>query len=238
MIKDKLLGMLKKLPQVNKRKALYVVAALLLLSSFIPRHHKPYIDKNLPALSTMYIESKEEKLNPIIQLFVNDQFYCSAFVIGNNYAVTAAHCLVDESYDKLEGDIDIRLENVPTGVKAKAVGVEFRRDLGLIKGDFSRFKMVRLLNDAPGVYPLLYTCGYPGGNKHLSCSTFQPVTNDGFCLKGIGLVQPGMSGGPVVEPQSDTVVGIVTHAYFVAQGNGGVGVASTWGILGVFGIEP
>jgi S1-C subfamily serine protease len=227
------------------KKCLKYSALALLVFAFIgPCKHKykrsDFIDENLPKLNVD--RSAEEiaspHMSPIIQLFREGEFYCTAFVISNNYALTAGHCLSDDEGLKTKDVIDIRLNNKHI-LDAKAVGVYYRRDLGLIQGDFRKFDMIEAENEHPGFQagePIL-TCGYPGGNKNWSCTTFAPAVNDGFMLKGPGLLQPGMSGGPAINIITNKAVGVNCQVYMIEQG-GGVGIASLYGVLGHFGIEP
>jgi hypothetical protein len=241
MVKEKLAALWDKFRSSNRARvtAFLTLAMLIMMTS---HHGRPvYIDKNLPPLDTNINHSRAvNRLEPIVQLFRNGRFYCTAFVIGNNYALTASHCLMsDDGMSRTDDEIDIRLNNKKTGIIAKAVGVEFRRDLGLIKGDFSSFQMIEVSNDSPGFManePLI-ACGYPGGNKHVSCTTFQPAINDAFFLRGPGILVGGMSGGPVINIITSQAVGVNCHVYESETG-GGVGISTLYGVLGRFGIEP
>lgn len=205
-------------------------------------HTVKTIDPNLPKLNTYRNPNDQSpKMTPVIQLFRKGRFYCTAFVIGNNYAITASHCLVnDEGTDRTDDVIDVRLNNKHV-TDAKAVGADYRRDLGLIQGDFSKFDMIEVENDHPGFQagePLL-ACGYPGGNKNWTCTTFQPQVNDEFFLRGPGILMPGMSGGPVINLITKKAIGVNCHVYPGSGGDvGGVGISSLYGVLGDFNIEP
>jgi hypothetical protein len=238
-VKEKLKALLQK----GDKRSVIATVALLALCIMLIGHHRGssrVVDKKLPPLDTARdAADTTPKLQPIVQLYRNGQFYCTAFVIGNNYALTASHCLVNEDWDgKTDDAIEIRLDNKPTGVVGKAAATDFRRDLGLISGDFRKFDIMPLDNDDPGLAPDLITCGFPGGNKHVLCTHFIPEVNDLFSIKGEGFLQPGMSGGPVINPQINAVVGIGIVSYPADESGGGVGIASTCGILGDFGIEP
>jgi len=238
MVKE-ILGKLFAKLKTSKRNYFFGLCICIVGFSYLSHHGRSshYVDKGLPPLNTT--QSLIPRLTPIVQLFRHGTFYCTAFVIGNNYALTASHCLVDEDGNKADDEIDIRLLNKATGTKAKAVAVDFRRDLGLIQGDFSKFEMIDVSNDHPGFdanAPLI-ACGYPGGNKHVSCTSFIPVMTDQFFLKGPGLLVGGMSGGPVINLLTNQAIGVNCHVYEAIDG-GGVGISSLYGVLGDFGIEP
>ena len=239
-MKDRLNALMSRLWKAKRGRVLALLTALFITSILsIPAPEKPWVDKDLPALNNLRpVTDTSPKLPAIVQLYRKGQFYCTAFVIGNNYALTASHCIVDDEWNKTDEEIEIRLNNKPTGIKAKAAGVYVRRDLGLLKGDFSKFDYVMVENDEPGVAQVLLTCGYPGGNKHVMCTRFFPQINDGFGLKGVGFLQPGMSGGPVFNPETHKAVGVNTLAYPAQGEGGGVGISSLTGVLGIFGIEP
>lgn len=198
------------------------------------------VEKDLPKLDTkVTAPTTMVKASPVVQLFRDGVFYCTGFVIGHNYIVTAGHCVADDSgHKRTHDEIEIRISNkkVTTG---KAVGADFRRDLGLIQGDFSKFDMIEMENEHPGFQagePIL-TCGYAGGNKNWTCTTFQPAINDSFLLKGFGILIPGMSGGPAINIITNKAMGVNVCAYGIEE-QGGVGISFTYGILGLFGIEP
>lgn len=197
------------------------------------------VEKHLPPLNLdIYIDANKPMKDAVIQLYRNGEFYCTAFVIGNNYALTAGHCLMDqETYERTAEEIDIRLQGKATGTKAKAVGIDYRRDLGLIQGDFKEYARLQVQNQELAIEKVVAACGFPGGNKNYSCTHVSIVAFDGFFLRGMGMLQPGMSGGPVVNPSTNEVIGINSSAWPLREG-GGVDFTSVLGVLGDFGIEP
>jgi len=247
------MNFLKKLWNFNyvKLASILVVGYLLILPTASLLHtvlesmhtYKDPIVKKLPPLDLdIYLDANKELKDPIIQLYRPDgkgdtQFYCTAFVIGNNYALTAAHCLMDENYERTSDDLDIRLQGKSTGVKAKAVGVDYRRDLGLIQGDFREFSRLQVQNEILAVEHRVAACGFPGGIKNYTCTSVTIVGFDSFQYRGMGELQPGMSGGPVVNPSTNEVIAINCSAWPLSEG-GGVDMSSVLGVLGVFHIEP
>lgn len=181
---------------------------------------------------------KNPQLAPIIKLAdKDDDMFCTAFVIDANYALTAAHCLVDDSGEMTTDEIHILKEDdTDTKVRAKPVGVDLRMDVGLIRGDFNNFKFLAVnfysfsIAEVKAEY---YAFGYPAGQKHLSIIPFYPEANNDFFIAGKGFLIPGMSGGPLVDVTHKVVVGINSSV-----DKGVVNFASPIGALGAFGIEP
>lgn len=174
----------------------------------------------------------------MIALFVkNDKdvetFQCTAFVISNKYAITAAHCLFDENLKLKTTDIfiyDLNLKR--TKIVARAASIDIRADMGAILGDFSSFKKVRISTngflDTNG--PFL-TCGFPWGDKQL-CSLFVPKANYYAMIQGSGNIYPGMSGGPVVDVSKGLVVGINVQVL-----DGRIAVVPLNGLFGALHLE-
>lgn len=192
------------------------------------------VEPDLPKLGT---PPSDPQYDPIIKLAIKDDAFCSAFVIDANYALTAGHCIDNGFGGMLEDEIQIQLEDgTDSKITAKAVGINNRTDVGLIKGDFNKFQFLIVnfytfpINVREGDY---VTCGYPYGQKRLTCVRFVPVNNSYFAIAGKGFLMPGMSGGPMIDLNTGVVLGVN-----ISVGEGLVNAASTIGSLGAFGIEP
>lgn len=146
------------------------------------------------------------KLNPIIRI-ASAVKYCSAFVINDRFALTAAHCL--DPGDKF-------LVYSATGqliTTAEAYSAYRTLDYGAITGDFSRFSALALATQfacAEHIPSLYFACGYPGGQRELACTTVRTTNVDTFAVLGIGAGYPGMSGGPVINTATQKVEGVVS----------------------------
>lgn len=194
------------------------------------------IDPNLPAYGT-FSPKTEWVHHGLIKLSRDGGAFCSAFVIDDKYAMTAAHCLdAGLGLGLNRKPLNILLENgTDSGVVATPVGMNNRVDVGLIMGDFSKFIPYRV--DFYGFSPTnkfgdYRTCGYPYLQNKVTCTVFKPQGNSGFSLVGSGFLIPGMSGGPVIDIANGYVMGVNS-----AMGNGAY-IAPTLGALGTFGIEP
>lgn len=154
-------------------------------------------------ISPQYIEQSEGTSPYVIRLGDRDNpFFCSGVVIGKEFALTAAHCVVDslsfiQDKEILISDVDGNLL-----AKAKPVAVQLDRDLALLKGDFSAFKSILVdwggFRIAEAANDGVISCGFPSGEDML-CSKLFYAGNTFFQMKFVGgQLYPGQSGGPVV----------------------------------------
>ena len=188
--------------------------------------------ENLPALQPSDVYKPERSL---VRIYIEKQFYCTGVVIGNNYVLTASHCLVDH-YGRMR-DVELKIESDDSTVvvKARAVGVNLRLDWGLIHGDFHRIPGAHLISTRMEVPAVVGACGFPQGSHIANCETLAPVINDGFLIKCAGhQLQPGMSGGPVFDGAGN-VIGLNVQVYDSREG-GGSAYSPTIGILSAFHI--
>ncbi len=180
-----------------------------------------------------------EKNPALIHLELSNHNSCTAFVIDNNYAVTAAHCL---SRGPKQNKIQNLSRTLEKAVPVKTVGFNERVDYGLIMGDFSAFNHALIApENALGRVSnqnVFLTCGFPEGQTRALCTEFQSFGPSNFMIVGRGEVYPGMSGGPAVFEATGLVIGVVVAA---AGGEGmpldTVIVAPLTGFLGAMGIE-
>lgn len=179
-------------------------------------------------------------LHPLIALYRKNLsgewiFHCSAMVVTNSYALTASHCLRDESGELTTEEIQVRTAelSLKNSLIVKAASMNPRADLGIVLGDFSQFQKALVArrgfwnHDGPYV-----NCGFPYGETPPVCIPFVPVTNHFFMIKGAGQLYPGMSGGPVIDTTMNEVVGLNLLA-----DDGFVAVAPMIGFLGALQLE-
>jgi S1-C subfamily serine protease len=191
--------------------------------------------RNLPRIGSVVTE--EKPVHPAIIQLVDEKhgFFCSASVFDNQYAITAAHCLTGAFGGLRTARIIIKdSHGKDTKIRAKAVGINDRIDFGLIKGDFTKFNKVKIDSYHNHFLRggLFIACGFPQGQNKVSCEAFTPKTNYMFHTVGTSALVPGMSGGPVFDVLTNTVVGVNS-----AVGEGVVYVVPLVGFLGAFGIE-
>jgi len=156
---------------------------------------------------------------------------CSAFIVDDNYAITAAHCL-NSSGSLPTYDIKLFLNNTNTYVAAKAAGYDTNTDMGLLTGDFHELSKtkVNLTSDGFAGNGPYIACGYPRGQKVLACTQ---LVVDGTSLDYImaqSHFHHGMSGGAVIDTSNHTAVGIIS----AMDDAGEAYVVPLIGFLGVF----
>lgn len=158
-------------------------------------------------------------------------FRCSGIVISNDYALTAAHCLIDRKTNRMSKELTLKnaLKSSSSAFdhsqKIIPAAVNRRADYGLVKGDFSLFSKT-LIETSPGyvgvilVSKLVSACGNAWGGE-FACMPSLPVNftlcGDTLCNKAIQLF-PGMSGGPLTAMTPIGPVVIAVNRGFGTQG--------------------
>lgn len=207
---------------------------LFLTSYLLDKKTTPYKNKELLDMKYSPTDWEDSRLDPLIKLYDEEgNFFCTGFVIDNNYAATAGHCILNRGgLENKQITIKNHLDK-DTGIVAQPAGANVRMDWGIIRGDFSKFNNF-LIVDGP-VLPItdaVYSCGFPMGRKKAFCNALLIGGTSGFAFLASGLLYPGMSGGPVIYPKRGTVIAINSFA-----GNNSVGVYPLIGYLAYFGIE-
>lgn len=136
-------------------------------------------------------------------------FTCTGFVVGKTTLFTAAHCIPETQ------TLEVRAANgEKTGIIVFAVGVSPRADLAIMRGRLSRFTPLPyshdpkvILNSAMNGIGSALACGYPYGGR-LLCSEVTSLRMFAFQFAGLGNLYPGMSGGPVLDRATGTVVAV------------------------------
>jgi len=126
--------------------------------------------------------------------------------------LTAAHCIQDIDSKTTITIKRSRLDFRPA--YGKVFRFNTRADVGLVEGDFSAFPTAYTETDAIKTHDIftnsgsnLVACGFPYGGK-FTCSRFVPSTQQSFHYLGYGFLYPGMSGGPVFDLDTDSVVAV------------------------------
>lgn len=148
----------------------------------------------------------------------NSHFFCSAFVISNMYAITAAHCVVEGMLDSPRTTIMVKDSNGRVITTAKTAAFNQRLDTAIVMGDFARFKKLNVLTDYSALRKIEQfgkvnkSCGYPMNSSNLFCTNVEIDNYDNFHLASTaaGLL-PGMSGGPLIDIDTNTAYGINSY---------------------------
>lgn len=180
------------------------------------------VKEKLPPFDMSY--SKTEGLDPLLRLSTTDgHFFCSAFVISDVYAITAAHCVLDFkgpfSYSINQHTIIAKSDssdiNITTEVKAVAMSPS--ADYALLKGDFRNYKNLRMVFHPNDIIKTIgesngcYSCGYPWGGKSW-CTIVGAIDFYEFMIIAKGHLFPGMSGGPYICITSNGLVAVGTNS--------------------------
>lgn len=176
-----------------------------------------------------------DKYAALIRLHVNSdgeeqRFFCSGFVISDVYAITAAHCLYDDNYKRRTDTIFVHTMDDAPGTTAGAVALNVVSDLGLIRGDFTKFNKIGVSSPFKVQGPFA-TCGFPYGDVAL-CTMFSVRGNNLNFIAGDGFIYPGMSGGPVIDVPSGTAIGVNSR-----MSVGSVSIAPLIGLFYAAGIK-
>ncbi len=188
----------------------------------------------VPGLKPLVPSTVYQYERSVVRLSVNGQFMCTGVVIGNNYVLTASHCVVDENGVMKDERVTVESDDGRVMVIGRTAGVNTRMDWAIIQGNFERIPGAHVISRDLEVPPMVLACGYPQGSHYIYCETLKPITNDAFLIKCGGVLQPGMSGGPVFDDKGN-VVGLNIRVYY-QEDHSGSGYSPTIGILANFGI--
>jgi S1-C subfamily serine protease len=211
-----------------------MVTFINLLNSSIPSKSVSSIQLVEP-MAKLVPSTKYDYTRSVVRLFVNGQFTCTGVVIGNNYILTASHCMVDDNGEMKRALFMVSNDSGTVETMAMPVGVNTRMDWGLLRGNFSGIPGAIVVEVGFSPPTSVVACGYPQGSATLQCQITHPIINDAFLVKCRGgLIFPGQSGGPVFDGAGQ-VIGLNILVY-PAQDGGGFAYSPSTGILASFHI--
>lgn len=169
---------------------------------------------------------------------ISEDSACSAVVIDDRYALTAAHC-VTKSLNRIDVDKTFYVfdeDGRATLISAKPVALQLSRDVALLMGNFVDFAYAKV--DFMGLDPLevddqLISCGFPSAQELVYCVKWRLKGAYDFRHVAQGVViQRGCSGGPVFN-KFGNVIGVNSAVFgedFL--------IGPVVGVFHDFGIEP
>lgn len=163
-----------------------------------------YLVPNLPG-AELIINSEDRPLKPIFKYKSPTGTACTATVVYNNYAVTAAHCVKPHVIYSVVG----------TKETVRAVSIELSLDRAILFGKFDDRAATVIDNrrDIIHLTPAVVYCGYPAGSNSPICKAAQRQGLDYFNVVFSNTAMPGMSGGPVIDRISGELCGIVVAVH-------------------------
>lgn len=221
---------------VKLQGVLYLTALYLLISLgfsiYLRMVDGRILLPNLPPYQSLDIlPNGTELYESLVKLYTEDgHFFCSGSVVSNKYILTAGHCL---DGDFARGDLKIYTKNgQDSGATGQAAALSRSSDIGLILGDFSKFRKAQVSRiGIIGHTGPFVTCGSPHGDPMI-CVPYQPISTADFMIAGKSFLYKGMSGGPVYDESTGEIVAVNSRV----SGPGSL-VAPTVAVFGQFGIE-
>lgn len=206
------------------KKILIVAFALeaLLVGSYV-KHALKYEKIAKIALGTPI-----GRMGPTIRLhqLKDGYFTCSGTVVSSTRIVTAAHCLGGSVLAGPAAGFEVRgADSAPIGVFAKVAGADFRSDQAVLSGDFRLFDTRHLQTSPAEIIRRMATpgrkfivCGYPYAGP-LFCSPIVDIQQWSFQFAGRGYMYPGMSGGPMIDLETNEIIAVNTGVMISTEGD-------------------
>ena len=152
-------------------------------------------------------------VSPVIRLHTPEtgEFFCTAVIVSPHLALTAAHCVVNLT---MFDAITVRDSTGKFVTTARVAGLNERADYAIIRGNFTRTQRLKAETDPGKILKMvmdqkrqIIACGY-AWSGNMFCSTVEHRHMMIFQIAGTGFMYPGMSGGPVIDVATQTVVGV------------------------------
>lgn len=170
-----------------------------------------YTTPNMPDYDATK-EYPQASFGAMVRLEVDGQFLCSGTVISDDYVLTAAHCLMRSGFNPglRTEKITIRAEGQLIPNIGYAAALNQRADYGLIRGNFVLNNKARLSykpRTILDVGPVVMSCGFPWGAED-TCYRAYNLQPFYATIAAVGVMFPGMSGGPVIDVLSGRIFAV------------------------------
>lgn len=143
---------------------------------------------------------------------MDGNFFCSGVVVSDKNVMTAAHCV--DHLPPLDVSVSVRSFDGKQKALAWVRGAHSRADFAVLGGDFKSFRKQPhsvnpkvILDKAFKSKEPLVSCGYPYAGE-LLCLPVVKRGTFGFWITGDSNLYPGMSGGPVMDASTGTVIAV------------------------------
>ena len=158
-------------------------------------------------------ETKEPKNE--IKTLDDDKVYSAAS--GSGFAVTSDGYVIT-NYHVIEGCTDVKIHDKGNSILATLVTFDPNNDIALLKGDFKPRSFYPLSRETPKLLTEIYVAGHPFGNRVSTSvkvtkgivSSLTGIYNNFSNLQIDAAIQPGNSGGPIMNDKGN-VVGVAVE---------------------------
>lgn len=131
---------------------------------------------------------------------------------GTGFAVSASGYFVT-NHHVIEGCIKTNILFEGNAIAAAIITVDMVNDLALLKASLTPNSVFKISNDNPHLLGDIYVAGYPYGNSLSSSikvtkgivSSLVGIGNNSSVFQIDAAIQPGNSGGPIVDPNGNVV---------------------------------
>lgn len=140
---------------------------------------------------------------------INEPGVCSAFVVSDELAVTAAHCLTPPVKKPVVSDEGWKNDSFRVYnsvgenlfLVVKPIWIRRFPDFATLQGNFKDFNKLKLKVDSVDIKKghTIYVCGFPGGIAPAICNVGELTGTSYFSGVTNAYMSMGMSGGPVFD---------------------------------------
>jgi S1-C subfamily serine protease len=131
---------------------------------------------------------------------------------GTGFAVTKSGYVITNNH-VIRGCMKVKIHQKGKSIPATVVSRDKLNDLALLKGDFKPSKVFRLSRKAPELMEDIFVVGYPFGTKVSSSvkvtkgivSSLTGIGNNFSNIQIDAAIQPGNSGGPIVNEMGNVI---------------------------------